>query len=64
MAKVTLALKVSIAKVIFNRINIVKSSVDGIWMTGLGSQADIITLGQGFVRIGDEVEPVYSNEQE
>ncbi|MDP4985022.1 efflux RND transporter periplasmic adaptor subunit [Pseudoalteromonas tunicata] len=51
-------------KVIFNRINIVKSSVDGIWMTGLGSQADIITLGQGFVRIGDEVEPVYSNEQE
>ncbi|MEW6981136.1 efflux RND transporter periplasmic adaptor subunit [Colwelliaceae bacterium 6471] len=45
-------------KVIFTPIDIVKSESDGIWLTGLGAQADIITLGQGFVRAGDTVEPV------
>jgi len=42
----------------FTAIDIVKSESDGIWLTGLGQQADIITLGQGFVRAGDEVNPV------
>ncbi|MFT5756546.1 MAG: multidrug efflux system membrane fusion protein [Alteromonadaceae bacterium] len=44
----------------FTAIDIVKSESDGIWLTGLGQQADIITLGQGFVRAGDEVNPVMS----
>jgi multidrug efflux system membrane fusion protein len=44
----------------FTAIDIVKSENDGIWLTGLGQQADIITLGQGFVRAGDEVNPVMS----
>jgi multidrug efflux system membrane fusion protein len=44
----------------FTDINIVKSENDGIWLSGLGEQADIITLGQGFVRAGDEVNPVMS----
>ncbi len=47
----------------FTAINIVKSESDGIWLSGLGQQADIIILGQGFVRAGDQVEPVMSNEQ-
>jgi multidrug efflux system membrane fusion protein len=47
----------------FTAINIVKSESDGIWLSGLGEQADIIVLGQGFVRAGDKVEPVMSNEQ-
>lgn len=42
----------------FTGINIVKSESDGIWLSGLGKQADIITLGQGFVRVGDQVEAV------
>ncbi len=45
-------------KVVFTPINVVKSENDGLWLTGLGQQADIITLGQGFVRAGDIVEPV------
>lgn len=44
----------------FTPINIVKSEKDGIWLSGLGQQADIITLGQGFVRAGDKVEAVFS----
>ena len=44
--------------VVFTEIDIVKSENDGVWLGGLGSQADIIVLGQGFVRDGDQVEPV------
>jgi len=46
----------------FTPINIVKSESDGIWLSGLGEQADLIILGQGFVRAGDQVDPVMSNE--
>ena len=49
------------SKVKFTPINIVKSESDGIWLTGLGEQAEIITLGQGFVRAGDTVEAVYAD---
>lgn len=48
----------------FTPINIVKSESDGIWLSGLGEQADIITLGQGFVRAGDKVEAVFSDNSE
>ena len=44
--------------VVFTPINIIKSESDGVWLTGLGGQVDIITLGQGFVRAGDRVDPV------
>ena len=46
-------------KVIFTGIDIVKSESDGIWLTGLGDSADVIVLGQGFVRAGDTVNPVF-----
>ncbi len=45
----------------FTPIDIVKSEPDGIWLTGLGKQSNIITLGQGFVRAGDSVEAIYSH---
>lgn len=48
-------------KVVFTPIDVVKSESDGMWLTGLGEQADIITLGQGFVREGDTVNPVKVN---
>lgn len=47
-------------KVKFTPIDVVKSENDGMWLAGLGSQADVITLGQGFVREGDQVEAVYA----
>jgi len=47
--------------VIFTPIDIIKSESDGIWLTGLGEQADIIVLGQGFVREGDAVEAIFSS---
>lgn len=45
----------------FTPINIVKSESDGVWLSGLGSQADLIVLGQGFVREGDKVEAIFSD---
>lgn len=50
-------------KVVFTPINIVKSENDGLWLAGLGQQADVITLGQGFVRSGDIVDAVVSSEK-
>jgi multidrug efflux system membrane fusion protein len=42
----------------FVPIDIVKSDSQGVWLSGMGQQADIITLGHGFVRDGDKVEVV------
>ena len=42
----------------FVPIDIVKSDSQGVWLAGMGQQADIITLGHGFVRDGDKVEVV------
>ncbi len=41
--------------VAFTPVQIVKSERDGLWLSGLGRDIDIITLGQGFVRAGDRV---------
>ncbi|TYK67105.1 efflux RND transporter periplasmic adaptor subunit [Colwellia echini] len=43
----------------FTPIEIIKSESDGIWLTGLGDQVDIIVLGQGFVRAGDKVDAIF-----
>jgi multidrug efflux system membrane fusion protein len=47
----------------FTPIEIIKSESDGIWLTGLGKKADIIVLGQGFVRAGDTVEAIFDNKE-
>ena len=39
----------------FIGIQIVKAEQDGVWLSGLGDQVDVITVGQGFVRSGDQV---------
>ncbi len=46
-------------QVIFQPIQLLKASNNGIWVYGLGEQADIITVGQGFVDYGEQVEPVF-----
>jgi multidrug efflux system membrane fusion protein len=44
-------------RVAFSLVSIVRAETDGIWVTGLPESADIITVGQGFVRAGDLVAP-------
>lgn len=42
----------------FVPIDIVKSDAEGVWLSGLGEQAQIITLGHGYVNHGDKVNAV------
>jgi len=42
-------------KVKFIPIDMLKAEKDGIWLAGFENETDVITLGQGFVRPGDEV---------
>ena len=39
----------------FHPIRVVRAQVDGVWVSGLPERADIITIGQGYVREGDRV---------
>jgi multidrug efflux system membrane fusion protein len=43
--------------VVFDPIEVVRAEIDGVWVTGLPDTARIITVGQGFVREGETVEP-------
>jgi len=47
-------------RVEFKSVNLAKTTEEGVWLWGLGEQANVITLGQGFVRAGDKVEPVFA----
>lgn len=47
-------------KAVFTPVNLVKSNADFVWLSGFGSEAHIIVLGQGFVRHGD---PVFVDEE-
>lgn len=53
-------------KVAFKPIEIVKADLNGIWATGLPDTAEVITIGQGFVRDGENVsvEPAPSDAAE
>ena len=48
-------------RVEFYPVEIARSDNDGIWVAGLPDNATIITLGQGYVQVGDEVEAVYTD---
>ena len=39
-------------------VDIVKSDSDGFWLAGLPERAEIIIVGQDYVRVGDPVEAV------
>ncbi|SDY35476.1 efflux RND transporter periplasmic adaptor subunit [Citreimonas salinaria] len=41
----------------FLPIEIERAQLDGVWVSGLPETAQVITVGQGFVREGDRVEP-------
>ena len=40
----------------FIPIDIIKSDSQGVWLAGMGQQADVITLGHGYVKHGDRVD--------
>ncbi|GLS83127.1 efflux RND transporter periplasmic adaptor subunit [Paraferrimonas haliotis] len=42
----------------FHPIQLVKADGDEVWTSGVGDEIDVISLGQGFVRAGDQVEIV------
>jgi len=44
-------------RVAFYEVAVVKAESDGVWVTGLPETAQIITIGQGFVRTGETVDP-------
>ncbi|QIA64166.1 efflux RND transporter periplasmic adaptor subunit [Vibrio astriarenae] len=48
-------------RVKFVPIQLVKAEQDGVWLSGLGKQVNIITTGQGFVRDGDQVIATQAN---
>ncbi|KAF0675250.1 efflux RND transporter periplasmic adaptor subunit [Profundibacterium mesophilum] len=44
-------------RVVFHKIAIERAQTEGIWVSGLPSEVDIITVGQGFVNDGERVDP-------
>ncbi|HEX6995872.1 MAG TPA: efflux RND transporter periplasmic adaptor subunit [Gammaproteobacteria bacterium] len=47
----------------FHDVEIFRSASDGVWVTGLPKEAVVITVGQGFVAVGERVEPVFEGRQ-
>ncbi|MCJ8311640.1 MAG: efflux RND transporter periplasmic adaptor subunit [Saccharospirillaceae bacterium] len=45
--------------VVSNQVDIVKSEVDGTWVSGLPHDINLIVVGQGFVEPGDEINPAF-----
>jgi len=48
-------------RVISRDVEIIRSEIDGLWLTGLPDDFTVITTGQGFVSGGDEVNPVFES---
>jgi len=51
------------SRVVFVPIEIIKTSIDGAWVSGIASGSQLIVLGQGFVNIGERVETQESRNQ-
>ncbi|MGF1526465.1 MAG: efflux RND transporter periplasmic adaptor subunit [Candidatus Competibacterales bacterium] len=45
-------------RVVFYPVTILTGNADGVWVQGLPPQLQVITLGQGFVQMGQQVVPV------
>ena len=48
----------------FHNIGLAETTPRGIWVTGLPSTTRVITVGQGFVKVGETVEPTFVNDSE
>jgi len=45
-------------RVLFAEVTTSSASADSVWLTGLPSSVDVITVGQEFVTVGQKVDPV------
>ena len=48
-------------RVVFSEIEILEDGPDGLWITGLPTTANLITVGQEYVSVGERVDPVYTS---
>jgi len=46
-------------RVVFNPVEIVEDGPQGLWITGLPRTVSLITVGQEYVSVGEQVEPLY-----
>lgn len=51
-------------RVTFHRVNILRDTGNGMWVSGLPRQISLITVGQDFVEAGQRVRPVTESEVE
>jgi len=59
----TLGVRVVVANTArFVPVTLVRDTIDGVWVTGLPAQADVIVIGQEYVRHGVRVAPTYQGE--
>ena len=47
-------------RVVFYPVDIAQSDSDGVWVAGLPETTNVIVLGQGYVDIGETVDPVFT----
>ena len=45
--------------VAFNPVTILRDTPEGVWLAGLPDRADVIVVGQEFVRAGVEAAPTF-----
>jgi len=43
----------------FVPVNLIRDTIDGVWVTGLNETADVIVVGQEYVTKGVEVAPTF-----
>jgi len=59
----TLGVRIVVANTArFVPVTLVRDTIDGVWITGLPAQADVIVIGQEYVRHGVRVAPTYQGE--
>lgn len=49
-------------RVVFHPVKIVDTDLKGVWVTGVPDQVTLITVGQEYVNVGEEVQPVSESE--
>jgi membrane fusion protein, multidrug efflux system len=47
-------------RVVFNAVEIVEDGPEGLWISGLPSTVNLITVGQEYVAVGERVEPIFT----
>jgi multidrug efflux system membrane fusion protein len=49
-------------RVAFYPVEVVRTEMNGVWVTGLPNTVNLITVGQGFVRAGETVKTVSASQ--